>query len=105
MIPKTVYILGEQWTIEQMVKQAETVTGDMGVCDQDEATIYYKLSTNQDANRDTVLHETIHGIEHLMDIDIKEHQTRVIATALTGMLLDPRNRSFWAWMQGQEVNQ
>lgn len=37
---------------------------------------------------DTVLHEVLHAIEYTMDLDLKEHQVRALATGLLGVFQD-----------------
>jgi len=84
-----------------MNPQAERVA-ELGFCDTADSTLFHRLSTNMDNNRDTVLHECLHAIEDLADIELEERQIRLMATCLTGMLRDGRNRNFWCWMLSED---
>jgi hypothetical protein len=50
---------------------------------------------------DTVLHESIHAIDMTMDLELSEHQVRVLATALIGIFQD--NPTFAEYITKQRV--
>lgn len=97
MIPKTITILGQKWSIQQYPLQIER-PDEQGYCDANNGKVFYRMAESGDVNRDTILHEIMHGIENLMDLELEEREVRLMATGLLDVLRDPANAAFWAWM-------
>ena len=97
MIPKSITILGQRWAIQQYPRQMER-PDEQGFCDVENGKLFYKMAESSDLNRDTILHEILHGIENLMDLDLEEREVRLMATGLLDVMRDPANAAFWAWV-------
>lgn len=79
--PKRVDIMGKDFTIER-VDLIDGKSGVAGQIDGDEARIRIKKGMSRDMEIDTVLHEIVHGIDYIMDLDLTETQVKRISSGL-----------------------
>lgn len=79
--PRSVSIIGQRFDI-----RAQTELSDCGRCDYHKTTILFDPGQSAEALRDTVLHEIVHAIAHLMDMKLSESKTLRIATGLLCVL-------------------
>jgi hypothetical protein len=78
--PETVHILGRNYSITY-----DLDNGDFGSCDTMENEIEVREGLPPMEERDTVLHEIMHGIWAVMDVGhtkVEEHVIRKMATGL-----------------------
>lgn len=78
---ESVDVLGKRYTV--VVK---TEMADYGECKSDECLI--EIGSHQCAaqQRDTLLHEVIHAIEHELDVTVTEKAVRMLGTGLLAVL-------------------
>lgn len=70
-------ILGKRFTV-----QWKTIGKDFGECDAKACRIKVDPNCGPDQQRDTLLHEITHAIDHEMDTGMRERQVRLLATGL-----------------------
>jgi hypothetical protein len=92
-LPNHVRILGKDFSIAYFPQQDEyDAAGQM-----DEGTLSISVQPDQPLIEeiDVVLHETIHAIDYVMDLDLTERQVRLLGTAMAGIFQDnPEFASF-----------
>lgn len=72
-------ILGKTYTIEEVpLKQLKA----NGICDFSCQTIKVATPLLPDEAKDVILHEVIHAVDHLLDLELTERQVQVLATGL-----------------------
>lgn len=85
-MPNSVRILGRTWDIFYYDKTQGYSEHGCAVEERRELLISEDQLPIDEA--DTVLHETIHAVDMTMDLDLSEHQVRMLATALIGIFQD-----------------
>ena len=74
------------WTVDILGKRFAVVWKapgkDMGECDAKACQIKVDPTIGLDQQRDTLLHEIVHAIDHEMDTNMRERQVRLTATGL-----------------------
>ena len=81
----------KDWTVDILSKRFtvkwQTVTGkDFGSCDSVKCEIKIDPKAHLDQQKDTLLHECLHAIDHEMDTKMSERQVRLTATGLLPFL-------------------
>lgn len=69
-------------------KPAEHMVDDLGTTHANDSKIDIRMGQSPLEERDTVLHEVIHAIDHTMEIGLKEKQVVVLAHGLIGVFQD-----------------
>ncbi len=85
-LPSKVRVLGRDITIGY-AGPAEGFT-DAGEMHEEHLAIKVLEGQIEIEEADTVLHETIHGIDYLLALELTERQVRLLATALIGIFQD-----------------
>lgn len=83
-LPESVIILGREVPIEMMPKSWDSA----GEFDEHTCKICVQEGQLPTEEADTALHETIHGIDYWLDLELSERQVRLLATALIGLFQD-----------------
>lgn len=83
-IPTLVRVLGKDITIDY----ASEDFPDAGQMQEDSLSILIKGGQLPIEEMDTLLHETIHGLDYILDLGLSEHQVRMLATGLIGLFQD-----------------
>jgi hypothetical protein len=81
-IPESLDVLGKKYHI----LLAERETGDYGECTPSLCKIEVASYQCEDQRRDTLLHETLHAIDHEMHCSMSEPQIRRMATGVLAVL-------------------
>lgn len=81
MIPDTINICGKRYTCSKVY---DLLTRDekQGDCNNDSCVIRYDSTLSYDAQLDTVLHESIHALDYVMDIGLPEKKVHSLASLL-----------------------
>lgn len=82
-VPSSVLILGRQVPI-----RLDPKLEDDGEFDYKNLGIRVRPAQMPIEEMDTILHETIHAIDHWLDLEMTERQVRLMATALIGLFQD-----------------
>lgn len=86
-LPKTIRLLGKDIAITQE-KPADTDDDDLGSWNDNTLLVYVKPGQLPIEEIDTLVHEAVHGISYIMDLDLEERQVRLLGSALTALLQD-----------------
>lgn len=86
-LPKTIRLLGKDIAVTQE-KPADTDDDDLGSWNDISLLVYVKPDQLPIEEIDTLVHEAIHGISYIMDLDLEERQVRLLGSALTALLQD-----------------
>ncbi len=89
--PSALWIFGKRYS----VKYAK-LKGDYGSCHPNRCQLNVDTQCHEDQQRDTILHETTHAIDHELKIGLREIQVHRLATGLTQVLRD--NPAFVTWL-------
>lgn len=82
----TVKICGVEHAI--VIKPAIEMPDQLGLCHSDVQQIWLANTNTPETQLNTLLHECIHTIDHLYDLDMNERQVCVLATALIAFARD-----------------
>ena len=82
MLPTIVDILGKTYVVQSVVREE----GDYGETWADECRIEIWAKPCEMQQRDTLLHEVLHGIDHELNCKLSEAQIRRMATGLLQVL-------------------
>lgn len=77
----------KDWTVDILSKRFtvkwQTVTGkDFGSCDSVKCEIKVDPKAHIEQQKDTLLHEILHALDHELDTRMTERQIRLMATGL-----------------------
>ena len=93
-LPSKVYVLGHEYTIEEMSETLFKEREAYGDCDNEQKRIRIYCGTVQSSTRDTLLHEILHAAWALLYIQSKDEEEKIVSrlsTLLIGFFDDPRN--------------
>lgn len=82
MIPKSVDVLGREYTIGM----EETLPNMLGYCDYENLSIKIKADQQPDMELDTVLHEILHAIDYSMNTELEERQIYCMTVGILSVL-------------------
>lgn len=82
MIPETLNVLGKRYAVQLVQRES----GDYGECFVDKCRIEVADYQCEDQQRDTLLHEVMHAVDHEMHCSMSEPQIRRMATGLLAVL-------------------
>ena len=88
-------ILGKRYRIEWVAREE----GDYGECFSDQCRIEIATYQCTDQQRDTLLHEALHAVDHELNCKMSEAQTRRMATGL--LALFRQNPALVAYLTGE----
>jgi Zn-dependent peptidase ImmA (M78 family) len=71
-----------------MVKPSIEMPNELGLCHSDVQQIWLNASNTPETNRNVLLHECIHTIDHALCLELSERQVTVLATALINFARD-----------------
>lgn len=97
-IPKRLRIIGKVYKVK-VVDRVDEEDSD-GESDPVNEIILMAGDRGFGSQRDTMLHETIHAIEHQMHLELTEKQVELLATGMLAVLRD--NRTFVRWLLAKE---
>lgn len=97
-IRKTLRIVGKRYKLQVVEKIDDE--DSYGEHDYSKQTMKVREDQGFEAARDSLLHEAVHGVDEQMDIDLKEHQVRKLATGMLALMRD--NPWFVAWLMEDE---
>lgn len=86
-LPSSVRILGKEILIGH-TKSSDMEEDDLGNFSEVNLSIYVKPDQLPIEEIDTVVHETIHGIDYILQLELTERQVRLLGTAFAGILQD-----------------
>lgn len=92
-------IIGKTYSINWVDKPILRAD-ECGACDFERQTITVQNGYHAEQERDTLLHEVLHGIEHEMGLELDEATVRLMATGLFAVLKD--NPWFMDYLKGQD---
>lgn len=84
--PNSVRVFGRNYSLNYVPEYMGL--SDMGTTDNHNLLINIKEHQLPLEEADTILHEVIHAIEYVMDLEMSEHQVRALATGLLGVFQD-----------------
>jgi hypothetical protein len=87
-LPSSVRVFGKDVTIEYATIETsdeENISGDMS---EEKLAIRVRPGQLPIEEMDTVLHETIHAVDYILDLGLTEHQVRMLGTGLVGLFQD-----------------
>lgn len=92
-LPNVVYVLGHEYSIEEMSKNLFKEREAYGDCDNEQRKIRIYCGVASSVVRDTLLHEILHAAWNLLYLDNEKEEKVVsrLATLLVGFFDDPRN--------------
>lgn len=85
-LPSKVRVLGRDLTIGY-AGPADGFTDSGEMCEE-RLAIKIQEGQIEIEEADTMLHETVHGVDYLLDLGLTERQVRLLATALIGIFQD-----------------
>ena len=98
--PKRIKILGKTFkVVERNFEDSPEAAGLTYVTDQE---LHYRTDDHFEAQRDTLLHEVIHGVELQLGLELTEQQVTSLAAGLLGVLRD--NKHFTRWLTAKDPN-
>lgn len=82
--PGSLNIMGKHWPFEWVENSSDFSDGNdaNGETVYSRQTIRIKDGTHFDCERDTVIHETLHALDHELQLGLKEKQVHRLATGL-----------------------
>lgn len=94
--PTLVRVLGKCFSINFVDEVHPKLEGNLGMCMKQEQQIYINNCQPPAEEGDTVLHEVMHAVDHVMGTKLTEKQITRMATGIFGMLQD--NQEFAKWL-------
>ena len=94
-LPKEVWVMGHRWSIEETSDDWLEDTDTWGECCSRKRRIRIYCGGGGSITRDTLLHEILHACWHILALDGKEEEERVVnslSSILIGIIDDPRNK-------------
>ena len=94
-MPESIDILGKQFQIIKLHeddKDHQDVSGQMELHCQ---KIWVKEYSGADVNKDTLLHETVHAIEEILHLKMKENQVHQLSAGLMAVLKQNKELTKW----------
>ena len=107
ILPNKVYVLGHEYTIEEMSEALFKEREAYGDCDNEQKRIRVYCGTVQSSTRDTLLHEILHAAWSLLYIQSKDEEEKIVSrlsTLLIGFFDDPRNLKVKTFILGEKLN-
>jgi len=105
-LPKEVYIIGHRYDILELSVDMFESMDTYGDCCNHKRLIRVYLGGGGSIARDTLLHEILHGVWHLMSFEKHEEEERVVnstSTALISIMDDPRNSKVVDFLYGKQT--
>lgn len=102
MTPKTSRFMGRRYRVEVVEKVGE---GDRyGETDHIAKVIRLEAASDHDQLRETLLHEIIHQVAYMMEMNLPDDSEEQVATVLGRALLGHMrdNHALWTWMLKRE---
>jgi hypothetical protein len=92
-LPDNVYVLGHEYSIEEMTNRLFKEREAYGDCDNEQRKIRVYCGVASSVVRDTLLHEILHAAWNLLYLDNEKEEKIVsrLATLMVGFFDDPRN--------------
>ena len=92
-LPDNVYVLGHEYSIEEMSSRLFKEREAYGDCDHEQRRIRIYCGVSNAVIRDTLLHEILHAAWNLLYLSNEGEEKIVsrLATLLVGFFDDPRN--------------
>ena len=102
-LPNVVYVLGHEYSIEEMSKNLFKEREAYGDCDNEQRRIRIYCGVSNAVVRDTLLHEILHAAWNLLYLDNEKEEKIVsrLATLLIGFFDDPRNLEVKSFILGE----
>lgn len=85
-LPEKVRVIGHDFTVKKVSDEDGMI--DAGQMKISNMTILVKEGQPEIQEADTLLHEVIHCIDYLMNLDLTEHQVTALSTGLIGVFQD-----------------
>lgn len=85
-VPTKLRVMGKMYEVKLV--PAADVGEDYGDCNDRVGQIRVACDAYFDEQRDTVMHEALHALDHALNTKLKERQVRVLATGIVLLLLD-----------------
>tara|TARA_R110000824_G_scaffold197140_2_gene380525 strand:+ start:646 stop:990 length:345 start_codon:yes stop_codon:yes gene_type:complete len=107
ILPNKVYVLGHEYTIEEMSEALFKEREAYGDCDNEQKRIRVYCGTVQSSTRDTLLHEILHAAWSLLYIQSRDEEEKIVSrlsTLLIGFFDDPRNSKVKTFILGEKLN-
>lgn len=104
--PSEVYVIGHKYDIQELSEEMFEGMDTYGDCCNHKRLIRVYLGGGGSTARDTLLHEILHAIWHLMAFEKHEEEERVVnstSTALISIIDDPRNRQVIDFIYGKQT--
>lgn len=86
MLLKKIKILGQEYSIYLLPNKK--MKGKLGECNVNNREILLRETLKGDKFREVFLHEIIHAIAEMLDLDMSETQVNNIAVGLTALIND-----------------
>jgi len=104
ILPSNVYVLGHEYTIESMSERLFKEREAYGDCCNEQKKIRIYCGVARSVIRDTLLHEVLHALWHLLYLSNEGEEKIVsrLATSLVGFFDDPRNAKAKSMIFGKE---
>ena len=93
--PESVRVLGKTFTVTLEPARALNRL-EVGLCDEHTQTITVLEGLHPEDERETLLHEVLHAVDHAMHCELSEHQVSALSRGLLAVLID--NPAFGAWL-------
>ena len=105
-LPSKVYVLGHEYSIEQMSERLFKEREAYGDCDNEQKRIRIYCGVADSVIRDTLLHEVLHAAWNLSYLSNEGEEKIVsrLATLLIGFFDDPRNLRVKNMILGKKLN-
>lgn len=85
-LPKKIRVFGKDFSVGKAY--LEQGFQDCGQTDEGKLSILIRDGQPKIEEADTLLHESIHAIDFVMDLELTERQVRLLATGLIGVFQD-----------------
>lgn len=82
--PSAVRIIGKSWSVTYA--ESSDLPDEFGHCDRFRQAIKVDKDAHDEQQRDTLLHEVLHALDHELDTKLSERQIRLTATGLLCVL-------------------
>ncbi len=89
--PSAIRILGKTFHIKY-VSGRPLAEDEAGMCDSDAQTLYVCDGQSLQGEQDTILHEVLHALEHLLGVHLKHSDVVRLTTGLHALLRDNPTR-------------
>ncbi len=106
-LPSKAYVMGHEYTIEEMSERLFKEREAYGDCDNEQKRIRVYCGVADSVIRDTLLHEVLHAAWSLLYLtnEAEEKIVSRLATLLVGFFDDPRNLKVKNMILGRKVNE